>query len=174
MAFVVLDREFGHSESPLGGKYGDKTVHIAIQGNILKNFAAVLFETAVEIMQGDAAPLRHDAVENLGRPGLVDGVMPDFPPADDEIKALVQLCNHSRNFRRIILQVRIKVDEYRPPALLKPRRHGGAFAEIPAETDDGNPRIFFREPCKVRKARIPRAVVYEQYLGVSEPLQTLR
>ena len=64
--------------------------------DIFEDFTTIHLETAIDIMQRTAAPFRDHGIEKLRGPCLVDRIVTDFSPADDEVISLIQLRDHAR------------------------------------------------------------------------------
>ncbi len=76
----------------------------------------------------------------------------------------MQLLNHLRNIRGVVLQV--AVDGYDYPALRmgKAGTEGGRLAKVPAETDNPDPAIGLVQFGQYPETGISAAVVYENQL----------
>src|SRR5262249_14580647 len=121
---------------------GDEAVQLAIQWNLLDDFATIRFECGTEVVDIDAAELGHQPVSAARR----DTAQPEIiyaalaPPTDDVV-ALGNLFEENRNVGRIVLQIAIHGNNVFAASVIKPGSQRGGLPKISAQLDDGHSAV---------------------------------
>ena len=114
---------------------GNKAVHaLAIERNLLDQFAAVSLVGGAEIVQIDAAQLRHQPVgatrRNAPHHQIVDA---HLAPAAHNVVALINFFDEGRNVVRIVLQIAVHGDDVLALGMVETGRQSRGLAEVPAQ-----------------------------------------
>ncbi len=138
LTFAVLDdflADVGEA-SPFGDD-GDVAVHLAVDFDGFDDVAAIGFETAVEVVEFDAAEHARGAVEELGRDVFGKfGVVAFLLPTGDEVESV--FLDHAEEFGDFVgavLQVGIHGDDDVALDGVETGVEGGGFAVVAAELD---------------------------------------
>ena len=111
LAARVLHLDFLDLESLPAGKHGNKAVQLSVDRDRIDDFSPVRFETAIEIVELDAAHERRDGVEQPRRRRLGNRVMPRPFPSRDQVGTGVQRGDQIGDLPRIVLEGGVHSDD---------------------------------------------------------------
>src|SRR5215470_7794994 len=112
----------------------NEAMQFAVQRHLLENLSAIGFERGSEVVNIDAAQLRHQPVGTPGREAAQPEIVnTHFAPAADDVITLGNLLQKNRNVGGIVLQVAIHSDDVFATRMIEPGCESGGLAEIPAK-----------------------------------------
>jgi len=90
----------------------DKAVQLAVQRNLVQNFAPIGFEGGAKVVNIHAAQFGHQPVGNAGwkaaKPEVINAAL---APSADDVVALRNLFQKHRNVGGVVLQVAVHGDD---------------------------------------------------------------
>ena len=112
LAIDIPNRHFANRSAMPGRQGRNKSMQFAIERHLFQNLAPIGFEGRSEIVNINAAKLRHQPVgafrRNAAQPEIIDS---HFAPATDNVVALGNLLQKHWDIRGIVLQVPIHGDD---------------------------------------------------------------
>src|SRR5579859_2566598 len=127
---------------------------------MLKHLPAVGFEGASIIMQ--VGPT-HSRDETIGYPGgqlaAQTRVLAMLAPATDNIVALVQLLQETRNIYRVVLKIAIHENQHLAGAMMNTGRNGGGLPIVTTEPDNVRARVRCCQFAQLLKGIIATAII---------------
>ena len=141
-SLLVCDRHFADAETLPEREGRDEAEEVAVHGDRLQDFPAVRLEAAVHVVQLDARRQAHRRVEDPRQHQAVHGVEPIHLPADDDIEPLLDLLDELVQIGRIVLEIRVHGDDDLALRALETGRQAHRLAEVRAQADTADARIF--------------------------------
>ena len=122
----------------------DEAVHLAVQAKLFGDVARHRLQRAAVVVEPDLGRRRDDAVGDHRRElSIQKGVFAALPPARHEIVTFVELCEHHRDVRRIVLKIGVDGHDGAPARRIEACLHRGRLPEIAAESHaNAGPRPF--------------------------------
>ena len=156
LACLVMDNLFPDAgKSGLLGQHRDVAVHFAVEVDGFDDLAAVGFQSAVEIVQGEPGGPSGDPVVQFGREGLRERVVAFLFPAGDQVVAFLgDHAVHLGQFVRRILQVGVHREDDFAFRCAKSGAQGQGFALVAPQFAPPHGRVVSSH----RFDGLPRAV----------------
>ena len=117
---MVADRDLGDAVSTRRGEDRNETMVIALEVKSPGDFGAHGLETTVDVLQPQPKKTRGEPVVDFGGPALVPGILPIRLPSTNQVEALIQCRQESRDFRRIVCRSLSIVTTTSPTARANP------------------------------------------------------
>ena len=108
------------------------------ESDVLGDFPAVAFETAVVVVKVNAAEVAEHAVEDAAWQNFVPRVVTNFFPAADQVVTFFNLGDESWDFVGIVLQVGVHREDELAASSFKTNLQGGGFSPVTAELHSSN------------------------------------
>src|SRR5215472_5936010 len=141
-AVHILDRHFADRCAVPRCERRNETVQFAVERNLLQDVAAICLEGRSEVVNIDAADLRHHPVGDPRRypahPEIVDSIL--APTTDDVIPGRDLLKEH-RDVVGIVLQIAIHGDDVLAARMVESSRESRGLPKVPAEFHDRNAAV---------------------------------
>ena len=113
----VRDGNLADGGSVPAGQSRDETMHLAVEGDILDDLAAVGLEGCAEVVDVDTGEGGHELVCGAGGDAAHEEVVAALvSPATNDIVALFQFGEEARNFVGIVLQIAVHGEDVSLPA----------------------------------------------------------
>ena len=137
-ARVVLNDDFGDFESLHSGESRNHSVQFTEESDVLGDFPAVAFETAVVVVKVNAAEVAEHAVEDAAWQNFVPWVVTNFFPSADQVITFLNLGDESRDFVSVVLQVGVHREDELAASGFETHLQGGGFSSVAAELHSSN------------------------------------
>jgi hypothetical protein len=151
---------------------GKKAVHFAVKFEIFDDVLPVGLEGAAIVVKGDAGDFPDQVIGEPG--GDFSGeklVLSFFSPAADDVSALVDFFDQSRDVGGIVLKIAVHGDDQVAPGMVEAGGHGGGLSEIFPQLNDFKGWAGLGQPAGDVKCVVGAAVVDEDHFKIDvEPL----
>src|SRR5579863_2616630 len=108
LAIHVLDRDFADGRAIPRGERGNEAVHLAVERDVLDDFAAIGLEGSAEVVDVDAGEPGHEPVGAARRNAAHDEVVNAIlAPAGNDVVAFLEFLEEAGNLIGIVLQIAV-------------------------------------------------------------------
>ena len=171
----IRDGDFADAGAIPGGEGRDEAMHLAVQGNVVDDLAAIGLEGRPEVVNVDARELRHQPVRaprgNAPHHEVVDALP---APSADNVVPFFQLFQKQRDLARVVLQIAVHGEDELAFGVIEPGCQRRGLAEVApqlhyedAAVDGGN---LFQQPA----GAVVGAVIHKHQLeGIADMLHHL-
>ena len=161
----VGDGDLADAGAVPGGEGRDEAVHLAVEGNVLDDLAAVGLEGGAEVVDVDAAEDRHEPVGDArGNAAEEEVVAALLAPAADDVVALFELGEEVGDLVGVVLQVAVHGEDEVALGVVEAGGEGGGLAEVAAELDDEDAAVDGSDLFKQAVGAVAGAIVDEDQL----------
>src|SRR6202034_3398439 len=143
----------------------NETVQLAVEIDLVQDFAAIGFERGAKVVQVHARKLGHQSIGDTAWELAAEQIVGALhAPAADDVVAFLHLFDEARNFRRIVLQIAVHRNDDLALRVIEAGFQRGGLAEITAEAHGENPGIVAGDLRKLAEGAVFAAVVDENDL----------
>jgi hypothetical protein len=140
-------------------------VHLAVERDVLDDFAAVGLEGGAEVVDIDSAESGHEPVgATRGNAAEEKIVSPLGAPATDDVVAFFELGEEVGDFVGRVLEVAVHGEDELALGVVEAGSEGGGLAEVAAELDDEDARVYGGDLFEETIGAVAGAVVDEDEL----------
>ncbi len=147
-------------------------MHLAVEGNVLDDLAAVGLEGGAEVVDVDAAEDRHEPVGGARRDAAEEEVVATLrAPAADDVVALFELGEEVGDLVGVVLEIAVHGEDVVALGVVEAGGEGGGLAEVAAELDDEDAAVYGSDLFEEAIGAVAGAIVDEdQFEGFADLL----
>ncbi len=140
-------------------------MHLAVERDVLDDFAAVGLEGGAEVVDVDAAESGHEPVGGAGGDAAENEVVAALrAPAADDVVAFFELGEEVGDLVGVVLEVAVHGEDVVALGVVEAGGEGGGLAEVAAELDDENAAVYGGDLFEETVGAVAGAIVDEDQL----------
>jgi hypothetical protein len=149
-----------------------EAVHLAVEPRFVDDLGAVGLQRAAVVVQANPGHTPDQPVGCAGRHAARCPVLTVLTPAADDVIALVDLLEQTRDVAGVVLQIPVHQNDHVSRGVVEACRQGGRLPEIAPELDELESRIAGAEGGGALEGGVAAPVVdHDDLVGLARPLQ---